>query len=42
MFEAADVGVAFGGVHPPVVEVVEQSNYVVYGGEALCRLLNTL
>ena len=42
MLEAADIGVAFGGVHPPVVEVVEQADYVVYGGEALCRLLNTL
>jgi phosphoserine phosphatase len=42
MLSAADVGVAYGGVHPPVAEVVEEADYVVYGGEALCRLLNTL
>lgn len=42
MLEAADVGIAFGGVHPPVVEVVEEADYVVFGGEPLCRLLNTL
>jgi phosphoserine phosphatase len=42
MLQAADVGVAFGGVHAPVPEVVEQADFVVYEGEALCRLLNTL
>ena len=42
MLEAADVAIAFGGVHAPVSGVVEQADYVVYEGEALCRLLNTL
>lgn len=42
MLEAADVGIAFGGVHAPVSGVVEQADYVVYEGEALCRLLSTL
>lgn len=42
MLETADIGIAFGGVHSPVAELVERANYVVYGGSALCRLLNTL
>jgi phosphoserine phosphatase len=42
MFEAADIGIAFGGVHQPVLEVVHAANYVCYEGGALCRLLNTL
>ena len=42
MFEEADIGVAYGGVHPPAREVVENSHYVIGEGESLCRLLNTL
>ncbi|RQO49205.1 HAD family hydrolase [Variovorax sp. KBW07] len=42
MFEAADVGVAYGGVHSPVQSLIEISDYVVFEGSALCRLLNTL
>ena len=42
MFEVADIGVAFGGVHEPVDELIMISDYVVYDGGALCRLLNTL
>ena len=42
MFEAADVGIAFAGVHPPSRQLVEISDYVVFEGKALCRLLNTL
>jgi HAD superfamily phosphoserine phosphatase-like hydrolase len=42
MFEEADIGVAYGGVHPAAREVVENSDYVVGKGAALCRLLNTL
>jgi phosphoserine phosphatase len=42
MFEEADVGVAYGGVHPPAREVVDNSHYVVGNGDTLCRLLNTL
>ena len=42
MFETADAGVAFGGVHPPIPEIVALSNYVVFGSKSLCRLLNTL
>ena len=42
MLQEADVGIGFGGVHPPVPEVIELADYVVYDGESLCRLLNTL
>jgi HAD superfamily phosphoserine phosphatase-like hydrolase len=42
MFEEADIGVAYGGVHRPATEVIENSHYIVQTGESLCRLLNTL
>jgi HAD superfamily phosphoserine phosphatase-like hydrolase len=42
MFEEADIGVAYGGVHPPAREVIDNAHYVVGRGDALCRLLNTL
>lgn len=42
MFEVADVGIAYGGVHAPMESLVDVSHYVTYDGEALCRLLNTL
>jgi phosphoserine phosphatase len=42
MFEEADIGVAYGGVHPPAREVIENSHYVIGNGDALCRLLSTL
>ena len=42
MFEEADIGVAYGRRHAPVPDLVQISDYVVYTGEALCRLLRTL
>lgn len=42
MFEEADIGVAYGGVHPPARELVNNSTYVIEDGATLCRLLNTL
>ena len=42
MFEAADAGVAYGGVHNPVENLVQVADYVTYHPEALCRLLSTL
>jgi len=42
MFEEADIGVAYAGVHSPARELIDNSNYVVGNGTALCRLLNTL
>lgn len=42
MFEEADVAVAYGGVHSPVPQAVSVSDYVVFDGGALCRLLKML
>lgn len=42
MFEAADVSIAYGGVHEPVSEVISISDYVISDGGSLCRLLKTL
>jgi phosphoserine phosphatase len=42
MFRAADLSVAFGGVHPPVPELVDEANYLVFRGASLCRLLSML
>jgi len=42
MFEAADVGVAYGGVHDPVENLVQVADYLTYNPKALCRLLGTL
>lgn len=42
MFEVADIGVAYGGVHDPIRALVDLSDYVVFEAETLCRLLSTL
>ena len=42
MLHAADVGVAFGGVHAPAPTAAEAADYIVNEGEALCKLLRAL
>jgi len=42
MFDAADIRIAYGGVHKPAKQLIEMSDYVTFRGDALCRLLNTL
>lgn len=42
MFEAADVRVAFGGVHDPAADLYDVAHYATYSEDALCRLLVTL
>ena len=42
MFEEADISVAYGGVHSPVDTAISVSDYVVFEGGALCRLLKML
>jgi phosphoserine phosphatase len=42
MFEKADIGIAFGGVHKPVDSLVKLSKYVCCGEEGLVKLLNSL
>ncbi len=39
MFEAADVRIAFGGVHEPVQSLKKMSDYVVYDASSLVKLL---
>lgn len=42
MFDVADIGVAFYGIHSAPDALVSVSNYVALDGKSLCRLLNTL
>ena len=42
MFLAADVAIAYGGVHKPVDAAIAVADYVVFDGGELCRLLKTL
>ncbi len=42
MFEAADVAVAFGGVHPPAEAALDAADFVAMNGAGLCQLLNSL
>ncbi|MEQ1602947.1 MAG: HAD-IB family phosphatase [Methylophilaceae bacterium] len=42
MFDAADIRIAFGGVHSPAKPLVQMADFVTFSGSALCRMLNTL
>lgn len=42
MFEAADVGIAFGGTHEPIEALIQNSKFVTYSEEGLCKLLTQL
>lgn len=42
MFDAADIRIAYGGVHPPAKQLVQMADFVTFSGSALCRMLNTL
>lgn len=42
MFEQADVGIAFGGVHYPVEALLENADFVTFDGRGLCKLLEQL
>ncbi len=42
MFEEADVRIAFGGTHNPIQTLIQNSDFITYEENALCRLLNTL
>lgn len=42
MFDVADVGIAFNGVHPSPDALVSMADYVALNAKGLCRLLNTL
>jgi phosphoserine phosphatase len=42
MFEQADVGIAFGGVHFPVEALLKNASFVTFSGSSLCKLLKQL
>ncbi len=42
MFEQADIGIAYGGIHPAATGLMQISDYVINESNSLCRLLNTL
>jgi phosphoserine phosphatase len=42
MFGESNIRIAFGGVHEPIETLIKNSDYLVYEGLSLCRLLNTL
>ena len=42
MFEQADIGIAYGGVHSPIQMLVQWSNFITFHDKSLCNLLNTL
>lgn len=42
MFEKANIGIAFGGVHNPVDSLVKLSDYVVYDSKSLVHLLENI
>lgn len=42
MLLAADVAIAYGGVHSPPPSVISASDYLIHNGDTLCRLLKVL
>lgn len=42
MFKAADIAIAFGGVHPPAAGAVAEADYIINDGGTLCNLLQAL
>ncbi len=42
MFEAADISIAYGGVHKPVDAAVFVADYFVDDSQTLCRLLKSM
>lgn len=42
MLNAADVGIAYGGVHPPSTAAIDASDFVVHRGDTLCKILRVL
>jgi HAD superfamily phosphoserine phosphatase-like hydrolase len=42
MLDMADIGIAYGGVHPPAGPALTVSDLVINDGTTLCKLLKTL
>lgn len=41
MFEAADISIAFGGIHRPIDAAISAADYIIFDGATLCKLLKT-
>lgn len=42
MLAAADLSIAFGGVHPPAKSALTSTQYVIYDGKKLCQFIQRL
>lgn len=42
MLHAADMAIAYGGIHSPTFAAMQAADYVIHDGETLCSLLSTL
>ena len=42
MFEAADIAIAYGGVHSPAPAAIGAAGFIVNNGISLCKMLNAL
>ena len=42
MLSAADISIAFGGVHTPSTAAKNASQYIVHEGATLCKMLRAL
>lgn len=42
MLQAADIAIAYGGVHSPSQVAAQAARYIVHEGTSLCKLLRTL
>jgi len=42
MLVAADIGIAYGGVHAPAPSAILASDYIIHEGSTLCRMLRAL
>lgn len=42
MIESADIGIAYGGVHPPAQSAVNSAQYIIYDDKKLCSLIQQL
>lgn len=42
MLRAAEIGIAYGGVHPPAISAMQAANMIINDAETLCKLLKAL
>ena len=42
MLQSADIGIAYGGVHPPTAATISAANLIIHDPRSLCTLLKAL